>query len=203
MQANAAGSSGIQHGHGTAAIHAKGACGWMRVRGGGRSRWEEGGAGMWLQQPPNKTHSEWTGSVFVTCPRQQDIGYFCRVCITFGRVSLSALYSHRCGRCGRCGRPYSSGSSSSNSARVLRSDTTISFDWFFFCVCVCRFFFLLASVGTVWKAIKCSLFRLMGSWRADSSSRAMRLSFMQNLPRMIIVSGHSWSACMRANNSSR
>lgn len=93
--------------------------------GGGRSRWEEGGAGMWLQQPPNKMHSEWTGSVFVTCPRQQDIGYFCRVCITFRRVSLSALYSHRCGR---CGWPCSSGSSSSNSAKVLRSDTTILFD---------------------------------------------------------------------------
>lgn len=159
---------------------------------GAGGRKEEGGAGLWLQQPPNKMHSEWTGSVFVTCPRQQDVGYFCRVCITFGRVSLSALYSHRCGR---CGRPYSSGSSSSNSARVLRSDTTISLDWFFF--------FLLASVETVWKAIKCSLFRLMGSWRADSSSRAMRLSFMQNLPRIIIVSGHSWSACMRANNSSK
>lgn len=113
---------------------------WMNAcsGGGGRSRWEEGGAGMWLQQPPNKMHSEWTGSVFVTCPRQQDIGYFCRVCITFRRVSLSALYSHRCGR---CGWPCSSGSSSSNSAKVLRSDTTILFDWFFFFVC--HFFFFL------------------------------------------------------------
>lgn len=127
---------------------------WMNAGQGEQTRWEKGGAGRcWgggshcdgLQQPPNKTHSEWTGSVFVKCPCQQDIGYFCQVCITLEWVSLSAPYSHRC--LWR-GRPCSSVSPSANQSLSIRQNGLIGL------ALLRGFFFLfLASVETVWTVI--------------------------------------------------